>query len=221
FRVHLHQHPSIPINDTAGTMLSSDEIHRRAVQDIYNFCFERDLSQVWAYLWNRWYTPKQWILWARAACDAIPRLKTTMIVESLWRQIKRRDLPQFNRPRLDLVTHVMLKFLLPRINRKVAYLQDHRRLGRPKALAPWQSSFAQDWRSMSKPDELRSMEQELACLKDTSRKGPARAERLADIEAERDRPRGKYHTSVERWTCSCPSYLISRFLLCKHLVREA
>ena len=23
------------------------------------------------------------------------------------------------------------------------------------------------------------------------------------------------------WTCSCPAYLISRFLLCKHLVREA
>ncbi|KAF8991913.1 hypothetical protein BDZ89DRAFT_1151299 [Hymenopellis radicata] len=144
-----------------------------------------------------------------------------MIVESLWKQIKRRDLPQFNRPRLDLVTNVVLKFLLPRVNRKIAYLHDLRRIGRPQALAPWQSSFAQDWHSMSKPDELRSMERELSCLKDTSRKAPARAERLADIEAERDRPRGTYHTDVKRWTCSCPSYLISRFLLCKHLVREA
>jgi hypothetical protein len=26
-------------------------------------------------------------------------------------------------------------------------------------------------------------------------------------------------TDVQRWTCSCPAYLISRFLLCKHLVR--
>lgn len=221
FCIHLHLHPSIPINDAAGTLLTADEIHYRAVKEMYDFCFKHDLSQVWAYLWNRWYTPRQWVLWARAACEAIPRLKTTMIVKSLWRQIKRRDLPQFNRPRLDLVTHVVLTFLLPRIRRKIAYLHDQRRVGRPKGLAPWQSSFAQDWHNMSKPDELRSMEKELACLKDTSRKAPARAERLAEIEAERDRPRGKYHTSIEKWTCSCPSYLISRFLLCKHLVREA
>ncbi|KAF8882474.1 hypothetical protein CPB85DRAFT_1339540, partial [Mucidula mucida] len=105
--------------------------------------------------------------------------------------------------------------------RKIAYLHNQRRVGRPKGLAPWQSSFAQDWHNMSKPDELRSMEKELACLKDTSRKAPARAEHLAEIEAERDRPRGKYHTSIKKWTCLCPSYLISRFLLCKHLVREA
>ncbi len=132
-----------------------------------------------------------------------------MIVESLWRHIKCRDLPQFNRPHLDLVTHVVLKYLLPRVNHKVAYLKDQRRFGRPRALTPWQSTFVQDWKSMSKPDELRSMEKELACLKDALRKAPARAERLAEIEAKRDRPRGTYHTLVERWTCSCPSYLIS------------
>ncbi|KAF8991912.1 hypothetical protein BDZ89DRAFT_973611 [Hymenopellis radicata] len=27
FRVHLHQHPSIPLNDAAGTLLTADEIH--------------------------------------------------------------------------------------------------------------------------------------------------------------------------------------------------
>ncbi|KAF5346609.1 hypothetical protein D9757_014284 [Collybiopsis confluens] len=73
---------------------------------------------------------------------------------------------------------------------------------------------------MSKEDEFRSMERELACLKDKTLKANARAELLADIEAERERPRGTYHTNVETMTCSCPSYLISRWLLCKHLVRE-
>ncbi|KAF8883307.1 hypothetical protein CPB85DRAFT_1233317 [Mucidula mucida] len=176
FRVHLHQHPSIPSNDDAGTLLMADKIHRRAVKEVYDFCFERDLSQVWAYLWNRWYCPRQWVLWARASCPAIPRLKTTMIVESLWRQIKRHDLPQFNRPQLDLVTNVVLKFLLPRVKHKIALIHEERRLGRPQGLAPWQASFAQDWHNMSKPDELRSMEKELAILKDTLRKAPARAE---------------------------------------------
>jgi hypothetical protein len=71
------------MGDTDGTLLSADEIHQGAVRDMYEFCFQNDLAQVWAYMWNRWYTPKQWCLWAQAACEAIPQLKTTMIVESL------------------------------------------------------------------------------------------------------------------------------------------
>ncbi|KAK7018771.1 hypothetical protein VNI00_018233 [Paramarasmius palmivorus] len=39
------------------------------------------------------------------------------------------------------------------------------------------------------------------------------------IEAEKTRPRGQYETDLDSWTCTCPSYLISRFLLCKHIVR--
>ncbi|KAJ7509255.1 hypothetical protein B0H11DRAFT_2216952 [Mycena galericulata] len=97
FRTHFHQHPEIPMGDEEGTFLSAAEIHHGATQDMYQYCFENDLAQVWAYMWNRWYTSKQWCLWARAACKAIPRLKTTMVVESLWKHLKHRDLAQFNR----------------------------------------------------------------------------------------------------------------------------
>jgi hypothetical protein len=45
------------------------------------------------------------------------------------------------------------------------------------------------------------------------------AERLAELEEEERREHGTYLTDVQRWTCSCPAYLVSRFLLCKHLVR--
>lgn len=107
----------------------TDEIEKRRMR----------LTQVWAYLWNQWYNPNQWPLWARSACDAIPRLKTTMVVECTWKQIKRRDLPQFNRPRLDLVTHVLLDTLLPRIRYALEHVQGMRRNGRPQALASWQS----------------------------------------------------------------------------------
>ncbi|KAJ3964227.1 hypothetical protein EV361DRAFT_856344 [Lentinula raphanica] len=82
------------------------------------------------------------------------------------------------------------------------------------------ADIKRDWHNMSKPDEYRSMAKELACLKDQDLKENAKAELLADIEADRLRPRGTYHTDVETMTCSCPSYLISRWLLCKHLVRE-
>ncbi|KAJ7576556.1 hypothetical protein C8J56DRAFT_1061832 [Mycena floridula] len=118
-----------------------------------------------------------------------------MIVESLWRQLKQRDLPQFNRPWLDLVTHVILTTLFPRIRNTLNYVLGLKWNGRPQALASWQAAFLKDW------------------------KAKGRAEKLAQIEEEKLRPQGKYHTNHEAWTCSCPAYLISRFLLCKHLVR--
>ena len=47
-----------------------------------------------------------------------------------------------------------------------------------------------------------------------------RAERLAQIAAEESREPGVYVTVIELWVCSCPSFLLSRFLWCKHLIRE-
>ena len=41
------------------------------------------------------------------------------------------------------------------------------------------------------------------------------------IAKEEKHDPGTHHTSIDKWTCSCPSYLTSRFLLCKHLVRQA
>jgi hypothetical protein len=129
FRVHLHQHPEIPINDEKGTHLSAEVIYIGAVKDMYQYCYDRDLSQVWAYLWNRWYTPLQWKLWARSANPAIPRLKTTMVVENLWKHLKHRELAYYNRPRLDLVTHIVIGTLLPRIKQTLADILDQRRSG--------------------------------------------------------------------------------------------
>jgi hypothetical protein len=141
-----------------------------------------------------------------------------MIVESLWKNIKHRDLAQFNRPRLDLVTHLVVANVLPRALRTLSYIRGLRRIGRPQPLAEWQTDFRADWRDMSKSDEHRRMEKELKWLNaPTNAKG--RAERLAEMAEEENRLSGEYATDVQRWTCSCPSYLISRFLLCKHLVR--
>jgi hypothetical protein len=101
------------------------EIYRGAVLGMYQYCYKNELSQVWAYLWNRWYTPGQWKLWACSANPIIPRIKTTMIVESLWKHLKHRELAHFNRPRLDLVTHIVLKHLLPRLCQTLADILHH------------------------------------------------------------------------------------------------
>lgn len=190
------------------------------MQDMYQFCFRNNLAQVWAYLWNRWYTPTQWVLWARSASDAIPRLKTTMIAESLFKNLKHRDLAEFNRPRLDLVVNVVISNVLPRAQRTLDYIRGMRRKGRPSALARWQVDFKAAWMDMSKTDEQRVVEKQLKWLRKPA-KTKGRTERLAELDEEERRPQGTYKTDIERWTCSCPSYLISCFLLCKHLVRAA
>jgi hypothetical protein len=76
--------PKIPFNNAEGTRLTAAEIYKGVVQDMYKFCFGNKLSQVWAYLWNPYSTAAL----GSVTNFAIPRIKTTMIVESLWKQIK-------------------------------------------------------------------------------------------------------------------------------------
>ncbi|KAJ7432625.1 hypothetical protein B0H11DRAFT_1631282, partial [Mycena galericulata] len=220
FRTHLHQHPSFPQNDPKERYISVEEIHKRAVREVYQYCFEKDLSQVWAYMWNQWYSLKQWPLWARASCDAIPRLKTTMVVESMWKHIKRRDLAQFNRPRLDLVTYLVIMGLLPRVRQTLDYVRRFRRLGHPQALAGWQVDFKETWLDMGRTDEHRVVEKQLKWLQ-TARNTPGREERLLQLEEEETRDAGTYVTDLKNWVCGCKLFPSSRFLLCKHLVRKA
>jgi SWIM zinc finger len=71
---------------------------------------------------------------------------------------------------------------------------------------------------MSRLDEICLTVKELEWLYKPKKKGCA--EWLAEIQADADRPAGTYHTNIMQWTCSCPVYLISRFLTCKHIVRQ-
>jgi hypothetical protein len=73
---------------------------------------------------------------------------------------------------------------------------------------------------MGHSDEHRLTAKELK-VRHKEKRGPARDQRLAQIEEEYQRDPCTHHTDISRWVCSCPSFLISRFLLCKHLVREA
>ncbi|KAJ7852598.1 hypothetical protein B0H13DRAFT_2359391 [Mycena leptocephala] len=104
-----------------------------------------------------------------------------------------RDLAEFNRPRLDLVVSIVFKSLLPRVKRTLEYVRGLRRIGRPQALAGWQSA--------------------------PNTKG--RAERLAQLAEEESRESGTYATDIKTWVCPCPHFFKSRFLMCKHLIREA
>jgi hypothetical protein len=77
---HFCAHPLLP----GYSHPSSAGIKSWAVKQMYTFCFENDLPEVWAYLWENWYRQGRWELWARAEDSQIPRLKTTMMVESQY-----------------------------------------------------------------------------------------------------------------------------------------
>ena len=64
FTKHFCQHPLLPEHD--GAYLTQEQIQTWAVEEMYTFCFQHGLAEVWAYLWTSWYSPSKWILWARS-----------------------------------------------------------------------------------------------------------------------------------------------------------
>ncbi|KAI9068975.1 hypothetical protein FKP32DRAFT_1533784, partial [Trametes sanguinea] len=112
FAKHACQHTLLP--ERHGAHRSAEDIYRDAVEEMYRHCYTNHLSDVWAYLWNSWYTRSRWRLWARSAHEAsIPRKRTTMVVEALWRSIKRLVLHLFNRPPVDLALWAIVTRALP------------------------------------------------------------------------------------------------------------
>ena len=75
---HYCAHPLIP----SYAHPSPEGIKKWAVRQMYGFCVNNELPEVWAYLWESWYRKGRWELWARSAHTLIPVLKTTMILES-------------------------------------------------------------------------------------------------------------------------------------------
>jgi hypothetical protein len=75
---HFCAHPLIP----GYSAPTPEGIRAWAVKQMYEFCHKHDLHKVWAYLWENWYQPGCWELWACSCNPEIPVLKTTMMLES-------------------------------------------------------------------------------------------------------------------------------------------
>ena len=142
---HYNSHPLIP--DQNGSFRSGKTIHRESASEMYNWCRSRNYFRLWAYLWINWYCPGQWELWARAAnAKEIPKLKTTMIVESHWRRIKHDYLHRFNRPRIDLVVWVLTQRVIPDAITRMGKLLDK---GNLTVMASWRKAFKREWKKLA------------------------------------------------------------------------
>ncbi|KAJ7661459.1 hypothetical protein DFH06DRAFT_1268903 [Mycena polygramma] len=137
---HLNAHPLIP----GYSHPSPEGIREWAVKQMYTFCVNNDLPEVWAYLWENWYRRGRWELWARAEHPEIPRLKTTMMVESHWRRIKRDFLHHFHKPRLDLLVWILVTKLAPRYYRRLDIMLGD--TGRYRELPSWRKDFKAEWK---------------------------------------------------------------------------
>ena len=146
---HFCQHPIL--RERHGETRNPQQIHRDAVLEAYYHCKANNLREVWGYLWTNWYAPGKWELWARSSYEhAIPRKRTTMLVEALWRNFKRMVLYHYNRPRVDLATYALVTQGIPpyrvRFNRIVRDPRD----GRAKCLRGEQIPIKRAWLALRK-----------------------------------------------------------------------
>ncbi|KIO17044.1 hypothetical protein M407DRAFT_85350, partial [Tulasnella calospora MUT 4182] len=225
FRRHFCHHLLIPLNDADGTCLTAQEIHEAAVYDMYQYCRQNDLVHVWAYIWSCWYAlPQQWALWAQSAYPLISRMRTTMKAEGFWRLFKHDVLGSFSRPGLDLVTYLIFTEVLPSIKRKLDHVLGRQRVGGPHVLAPWAKEAKSVWMDKSQLDSIRRAKKEKKLLSANPKTSAAKKRQEKQLEwlrEEAEQSQGQYRTALLNWTCSCPSFLLSRFLFCKHLIRKA
>ncbi|KAF7367605.1 SWIM-type domain-containing protein [Mycena sanguinolenta] len=141
---HYCAHPLLP----GYAHPSAEGIRRWAVLQMYKFCVEAGLREVWAYLWENWYRSSRWELWARSVNPEIPFLKTTMILESHWRRIKHDFLHHFHMPRCDLLVWILIVKLAPTFYRKLDRLLTD--TGRYRELPAWHKDCKRVGRRLEK-----------------------------------------------------------------------
>ena len=88
-----------------------------------------------------------WVLWARSAiATEICVFRTTMLMESHWKVVKRDYLPKFFRPRLDLVTYVIISRLIPH------HQQQFSKYERKREIVSWRKEFKSEWNALLKKE---------------------------------------------------------------------
>lgn len=159
--------------------LNKDRLHSVAVREIILFLLTHKSIKLLGYLMREWYNRNNFELWGRRSISKIALARTTMLVEGHWSMMKRSLLQCYNRPRVDMLLHIIERSLLPKIRIEFGLIFE----GSKKPY--WWKSFVAEWKRC-----LGTLVQHV------------------------------YKTDFEAWTCTCPAYRRSPFLLCKHLVRN-
>lgn len=117
---------------------------------MYLTCKQRGLHEAWGYFWRNWYSPQRWKLWACSSSKTISCFRTTMAVEHFWKQLKHDHLHHLLHPRLDQLVWILIHKVTRKHVARSDTLDDGCRLGRAKALTPYQKRFKEAWRLETK-----------------------------------------------------------------------
>jgi hypothetical protein len=139
---HFCRHSLLP---ESNQLLTQEQIRAKSVYEMYLFCYQRGLHEVWGYMWTSWYSAKMWPLWALSASDLMSRIRTTMAVENVWKQLKHDDLHHLLRPRVDQLVWIIITKVTSKYMQRADALDDNYRLGRSKALTTFQKYFKREW----------------------------------------------------------------------------
>ena len=109
-RTHYNRHPYLyPLGAE-----SIESICNKNCEEMRNYCMERELHELWAYLFINWYSENWMLKWGRRHPTLVPFAKTTMMAESHWRVVKSR-LRTSNRTRVDFVIFLLHSRLMPTV----------------------------------------------------------------------------------------------------------
>ncbi|KAI8328729.1 hypothetical protein BC941DRAFT_519150 [Chlamydoabsidia padenii] len=116
------------------------QLHRQSAQEMYIYCTNNDIPDVWGYLYTLWYRPDEWRKWARSCTFLVRNGKSTMMMESHWKVLKRNHLYHYNRPRMDLLTYIITdKFVK---HHKHSYEQ---KVVLRRDVFSWEREFVKTW----------------------------------------------------------------------------
>ncbi|KAI0669307.1 hypothetical protein C8Q78DRAFT_992915 [Trametes maxima] len=133
FSKHACLHPLLP--ERHGEFRTGNEIYRGAVEEMYRHCKANNLRE----------SRTVETLGCSGYGAAVPRKRTTMIVEALWRQIKGTALHKYNRPPIDMTLHMIVQKALPSYRLKLAEMLHNPRDGRATSLTDSQAAFKHAW----------------------------------------------------------------------------
>ena len=207
FLTHLRWHPftHLPIfTEVDMSRIDIRAIWREQMTEMHEMCKRLGESWAWEYLWNHWYRPQRWKIWARAVCREVPIINSNAIVESLWSTLKKRYLRKHSRAKLEFLIDIIMNQYLPNLTMLItAHRKGEKRpvwylLIYPPTYYRY-NLFVKEWKK------------KCAMAKENF-------QYCEDKDRFYEEQWHNYGTTIENWWCGCPSYQTSANHVCKHLI---
>lgn len=131
--LHFNRHPFF---DKNFSIVFSEE---RAKEELDTFLSGIHETAVKQYLLKNWYDDNMFYCWGRRRASLIPLSKTTMMCEAHWSVLKRLYLLPYNRPRADLVLHVIDTKVMPK------FTSDYQLMMSERKKPSWWRTFVHTW----------------------------------------------------------------------------